>query len=202
MATLKDYFRNIGDLELFISRYNLLYFVETGTGYGDTVEFIKDSFKKVFSIEVIKEIYEGARIKFENDTHVYLINKLSTYGLVEFLKEDDLNSPILFFLDAHFPGADFGFANYDSEKDKSKRIPLQDELETIVRLRGDKVKNDCFIIDDLRVYEDGPFGDGNWPLRNELGGNGIGFIYDLFGETHYVEKNYRYQGFIILTPML
>jgi hypothetical protein len=202
MATLKDYFVDKNCLDKFIHEYSLKYFIETGTGYGETVGFVKGSFKKVFSIEVIKEIYEGARIKFENDTNVYLINKLSTYGLVEFLKEDDLNSPILFFLDAHFPGADFGFAKYDSEKDKDKRIPLQKELETIVRLRGDLIKKDCFIIDDLRVYEDGPFGDGNWPKRKELGGDGIDFVYDLFAETHYIERDYRYQGFIILTPML
>jgi hypothetical protein len=198
MATLKDYFVTHGNLEKFISEHNLLHFIETGTGLGDTVDFVKDSFTAIWSIELIEAICDKARQRFWENKNVRIYCGESVAGLEIMLGSADV--PVLFFLDAHFPGADFGYARYDSEKDPDKRIPLQKEIETILKCRGEAVKNDCFIIDDLRVYEDGEYGDGNWPLRKELGGDGIGFIYDAFGETHYIEKDYRYQGFIVLTP--
>lgn len=207
MATLKDYFgNNTVELAKFIQKHDLKYFIETGTGIGDTIEFVKGFFDKSYSIEVIPEIYEKARIRFESETNVLIICNDSKNGLNQILSDNSdyfVNvKPILFFLDAHFPGADFGLAQYDSEKDPDKRIPLQRELETIVNLRGPQIKRDCFIIDDLRIYEDGEYGDGNWPHRKELGGDGIGFIYDMFEETHHIYKDFRFQGFVILTPMI
>ena len=105
----------------------------------------------------------------------------------------------MFFLDAHFPGADFHLASYFDEKDENIRIPLKKEIETIVRLKNGFEK-DVFVIDDLRIYEDGPFEGGNWPLRQQLGSEGIEFVYDLLSNTHEVIKNYKSQGYIIALP--
>jgi hypothetical protein len=101
-------------------------------------------------------------------------------------------------LDAHFPGADFHFETYDSTKDYDTRLPLKKELETIKINRSNN--KDVFIIDDLRVYEDNNYTDGNWSLRKEVGGDGIDFVYELFGQSHNIEKDLRYQGYLILTP--
>ena len=53
----------------------------------------------------------------------------------------------------------------------------------------------------MRIYEDGPFGDGNWEDREKYGGDGIEFIEELFDETHYVVKSYNAQGSILLFPV-
>ena len=101
-------------------------------------------------------------------------------------------------MDAHYPGADFGLASYGDEKDMDKRLPLQKELETILAVRD--VNEDVFVIDDLRIYEDGDFEAGNWDERKKYGGDGIEFIEEMFDDTHYVVRSYNKQGFIILFP--
>lgn len=204
MATLKDYFNNnVAQLLAFTMVHKTLYLIETGTGLGESIKFAKDCFRMNYTIEVMPEIYEKAKIELGSETNVMLICNDSKRGLKQILESDKVlhTEPILFFLDAHFPGADFGLADYDAGYDDDLRIPLKQELETISRLRGDYLKNDVFIIDDLRIYEEGPFEAGNWEHRDKLGGKGIDFVYDLFAETHYIEKDYRYQGFIILKPI-
>ena len=43
------------------------------------------------------------------------------------------------------------------------------------------ISNYVFIIDDLRIYEDNNYEHGNWSDRKIYGGDGIDFIYNLFG---------------------
>ena len=63
------------------------------------------------------------------------------------------------------------------------------------------MSNDVIVIDDLRIYEDGPFETGNWDERSKYGGDGIEFIEKLFEDTHYVGRSYNAQGFVILFPV-
>ena len=107
------------------------------------------------------------------------------------------DQPIVFWLDAHFPGEMHGLP-YDSEKDMDLRLPLERELRIIKDIRD--TSNDYFIIDDLRIYEDGPFSGGVWQDRLKMGGNGIDFIYQLFESTHTISRDYRNEGYIILEP--
>jgi len=121
------------------------------------------------------------------------INALSSV-----LNEIAASKKIVYWLDAHFPGADFGLSSYDGTADRNLRIPLESELRKICQLRD--VKNDIFIIDDLRIYEDGPFQNGNWPERLKLGGSGIGFVYELLDKTHHIQRDYRDEGYIVCLP--
>ena len=57
------------------------------------------------------------------------------------------------------------------------------------------------MIDDLRIYEDGPFESGNWDERSKYGGDGIEFIENIFDKTHYIVRSYNAQGSIILFPV-
>lgn len=202
MATLRDYFENDRNkLAAFKHIHNLTEFIETGTGYGETIGFVKDVFNRVYSFEINSEIYNSVASKFITNRGIRIYNCDSESGLKDLFLFYNFPNPIFFFLDAHFPGADFGLAGYEDETNKSIRLPLQRELELIVMLRREKIKADVLIIDDLRLYEDGPFEAGPWELIKHLGGNGIEFVYDLFAETHYIEKDYRFQGFLLLTPM-
>ena len=179
--------------------YDIKNFVETGTGQAEVVQTVveADDTLNVHTIEVIPEIYDKNKINFSylKDVNWHLGTSFDI--LPEILP--DLKGTTLFWMDAHFPGADFGLSSYGDEKDDDKRLPLKKELETIVANRD--VTNDVFVIDDLRIYEDGPFGDGNWEDREKYGGDGIEFIEELFDETHYVVKSYNAQGSIILFPV-
>lgn len=179
--------------------YDIKNFVETGTGQAEVVQTVveADETLNIHTIEVIPEIYDKNKINFSylKDVNWHLGTSFDI--LPEILP--DLKGTTLFWMDAHFPGADFGLSSYGDEKDDDKRLPLKKELETIVENRD--VSNDVFVIDDLRIYEDGPFGDGNWEDREKYGGDGIEFIEELFDETHYVVKSYNAQGSILLFPV-
>jgi len=179
--------------------YNIQNFVETGTGIAEVVKSVYDinSELNIHTIEIIEQIYKKNKISFSYMENVNWHLGQSSEVLPEIVPT--LTGNTLFWMDAHFPGADFGMATYGDEPDLSKRLPLQSELEIIVNNRD--VSNDVFVIDDLRIYEDGPFEDGNWKDRLKYGADGIDFIDELFDETHYVIKSYNKQGFIILLPV-
>jgi hypothetical protein len=191
------------NVEEYIKKYNLKNYIETGTGIGDCLEYIitNFTFSKYYTIEINEKICNSAIFRLQSKkidlSKVNFVNSKSTPALEKILP--DISGNTLFFLDAHFPGADFHLASYFDEKDENIRIPLKKEIETIVRLKNEFEK-DVFVIDDLRIYEDGPFEGGNWPLRQQLGSEGIEFVYDLLSNTHEVIKNYKSQGYIIALP--
>jgi len=187
------------DIKNVVDFYGVKNFVETGTGIGEVVQSVceVESTLTIHTVEILKEIYSKNLINFS-----YLKNVTWHLGqssdilptIIPILKGNTL-----FWMDAHFPGADFGLASYGDEKDMNKRLPLQTELDIIVSSK--EVSNDVFVIDDLRIYEDGPFEEGNWEDRKKYGGDGIGFIEEMFDDTHYIVKSYNKQGFVILLPV-
>lgn len=184
------------NVQTYINDYNLINYVETGTGAGDCLSHaLNFNFKNHFSVEIYPQIYEMAISKFKN-TNAKLFLGNSYEVLPNLLKEIDGNT--LFFLDAHFPGADFHYETYHGTTDYNTRLPLEREVRTI-KAHKDTSK-DVFIIDDLRVYEDNNYTDGNWPLRSQVGGDNINFIYECFEQTHNIQKDLRFQGFLIITP--
>ena len=179
--------------------YDIKNFVETGTGIAEVVRAVHDvdSSLNIHTIEVVPEIYDQNKIKFSYLTSVNWHLGQSAEVLGEVVPTLEGNT--LFWMDAHFPGADFGLSSYGDEKDMDKRLPLKKELETIVA--GRDVSNDVIVIDDLRIYEDGPFETGNWDERTKYGGDGIGFIEEMFEKTHYIGRSYNAQGSVILFPV-
>jgi hypothetical protein len=184
------------NVQEYITKYNLNNYVETGTGAGDCLRHaLQFNFSKLRSVEIYPQIFERVNNGFSDDrVKIYLGN---SYEKMQEMVQD-LDGNTLFFLDAHFPGADFHFETYTSTEDYHTRLPLEREVRNLVNLRD--TSNDVIIIDDLRVYEDNNYSDGNWPLRSQAGGNGVEFIYELFGQTHIIEKDLRFQGFLIITP--
>lgn len=186
------------DLQNYISNFGCKNFVETGTGRGTGLSHaLKYNFEKLYTIEIIKDLYDYCRNKF-TDQRLSLINSDSLTGLSSILSSLD-TSPTLFWLDAHFPGADFHYNSYDHLSDVPElHKPLKNEISLINNNR--KHIKDVFIIDDLQIYEDGPFELLNQDFKNKYGENGIDFVVDLYGETHNFTRDYRHQGFLILTP--
>lgn len=195
MGNLQEF--GIADIK---KRYNLSYFVETGTLYGETLDYVKQfGFNKLFSMEIMPLLYETCvqKYKEEQNVSIYLGDTSKDFG--NLLADIPLDEHVLFWLDAHFPGAEGCGLPYDHCADTDQRIPLKKELEQIKDNRN--IDRDYFIIDDLRVYEDGPFQDGDWADRPSLGGKGISFIESFFKDTHTIHKDYRNQGYILGVPL-
>lgn len=186
------------DLCRIIREYEILYFFETGTFWGDGVAYaLQSPFKKLLSVEVVPEIASKAAERFVNIKNVCVLEGDSVTILGQELPY--LKGNCLFWLDAHFPGADAGLAAYNEDANEDLRLPLERELEVISRLRSNY--KDVLILDDLRIYEDGPFVNGNVPADALPGKNRtIDFIYRYFGHSHQVMKCFLDEGYILLFP--
>jgi len=196
---------NIFDVNYIKNKFNINYFIETGTGIGNSLKYVleetkENKFDEYISIEISKTLYEkclSIKEKY-NNYNIKLINSNSPEGLSEILSVIPIDKNIFFWLDAHFPDADHNNASYTSIKDKNIRIPLEEEIKIIKENR--KNCKDYFIIDDLRIYEDGNFEGGNWKDRVHYGGDGIQFIHDAFSDTHEITKLFNHEGYIVLIP--
>lgn len=174
--------------------------VETGSGLGGSIEFAKQlPFSKIISCEINDYLYSSLAPIYESSNRIKVYHSSSQEMLSDLLPKSD-SSAIFFWLDAHFPGADFGIKNYDSEKDENIRLPLEIELRLIKKHRA--INTDVIIIDDLRIYEDGPFSNGQAPLPDRLprGERTLNFIDELFSDTHDITRIYSDEGYIVITP--
>ena len=197
------------DLTNWIEIYNLKTYFETGTGEGVSLSHAASyEFDQLFSVDIDGDLIYSSKQKFIENKKINLLHNYSVEAISEILPTLDKDKNILFFLDAHFPGADFHKISYEESLRQfgKNSIPLQEELATIMSLRD--VSNDVFIIDDLMLYEEGDFESIRqgviWKykdLQKEL--NLItesNFIYDMFKDTHECIKDFRHQGYLIITP--
>ncbi len=188
-----------------IKNFNIKNFIETGTGLGESLgnvlELDEGKSLNIYSIELMDQLYNIVKEKFKFVKNLNLIKGYSHEEIGK-LMEVVSDEPTIFWHDAHFPGADFKIdgATYTSEKDDTKRIPLESELRNVIA-SGRDVSKDVFVLDDLWVYKEGPYQAGNWEFRSQAGADNIDFVYELFDETHIIIESYIAQGFLILFPI-
>lgn len=187
------------NLQNLVNKYSIVNYVETGVGTGDSMSdmYEVNGIGWYFGIELDNNLCAELLAKFPT---LWLWNDYSEAAMPKIV--DLLNTqpgrPTLFWLDAHFPNADFNGAPYDAEPVESRRIPLETELRIIVENRD--VSKDVIIMDDLRIYEEGPFEGGSWPMRATAGADNCNFVYELLAPTHDIAKSYIDQGYLIATP--
>lgn len=165
--------------------------VETGTGLGTSLIAAASAgcFDRLYSCDVDRPLVYAARIKVPQ---ARIGTGLSTVCLARWLAEDlRAEDRVLFFLDAHFPGADFRGQPYTFDIDHA--VPLREELELIRRHRPSA--RDVIICDDARVYVEGQYAHGPSPFGLVPGG--MDFVYDLFPRDH-VSIDYRDEGYIVI----
>jgi hypothetical protein len=186
------------DLNRIIQEYKTPFFFETGTWKGDSVVYARQSpFEKIISAEIIPELAAAAGERFKSDSKVKIVTGDSASVLEKELP--GLYGNCLFWLDAHFPGADAGLTTFEAETNEEVRLPLQTELEIIKKSRA-KYK-DVLIIDDLRIYEEGPYENGNAPVDTLPKKNrSIRFINEYFDDSHIILKSWLDEGYILLFP--
>jgi len=174
------------------------FFFETGTWKGDGLAYAATfPFKKLYSSEIIETIAKNAVERFKNNNRVIIINKSSTDALKQY--GITLQGNTIFWLDAHFPGAEEGINGYNEIEEETIKLPLQKELEMIAARK--KSFKDIILIDDLRIYEEGAFESGNLPESVIPPNNrNTNFVETLFGNTHNIIKLYQDEGYLALLP--
>lgn len=121
-------------------------FIETGTYFGETVDMVLKTslYKNIHSIELNDELFNLAKIKYQNDPSVTIWHGDSVDRLREIV--DSLEGPATFWLDAHASGSLCG--------GKTGGSPLLEELDIIA---SSPIKDHTIIIDDIRL-----FGSDEW----------------------------------------
>ena len=188
---------------------NIQHYVETGTGgildsYGQNSLLQVSQLQKpdltMHSIEILDRICNEAVDYFKDNPKVCMHLGNSHNELPKVLDELDEN-PALFFLDAHFP---------DSYRDEYHRevirddpdyikIPLEGELRILCQKRD--VSKDVIIIDDIRIYKEGLYENGNFENKSLHGGENLDFVYELLDETHIIVESYLQEGYLICFPI-
>ena len=196
---------NIFDLTPYVEKHNCKTYFETGTGKGVCLSHaLNFDFDKFYSVDLDEDLIKEAKDRFIGYP-LTLINDYSSKALEQYVPVLDL-SPVFFFLDAHFPGADFHKMSYEESirTYKEEAFPLHLELQSIKKSRN--TDKDVFLIDDFKLYEEGDYEFGGWDysgLQEELGlVTKSQFIYDLFKDTHTFEKSLRHQGFLFIIPKI
>jgi hypothetical protein len=181
----------------YIDQYGLRVFVETGTGRGDGLAHARRfPFERLYSVEIVESQAEEMRLAFAGDARV----TIAAGSSVSFLRRllPTITVPTLFWLDAHYPGADLGLAAFDAEPDRTVRLPLPEELRVIHEHRP--AGSDVILIDDRRIYEAIPQGEAT-PVAPALTRHeSIEFVDALFGTTHRIVRGEDDTGWLALLP--
>jgi hypothetical protein len=187
------------NLDDMFNKYNVQTFVETGTARGDSLAYAAShpEFSQLFSCEIEPLLAAGACCRFNEDQRIQIM-RTDSGQFMQMISLMDF-APALFWLDAHYPGAGFGLAEYDADIPETIRLPLGRELNHIKKNRNGQ---DVILIDDLRIYETGEYEDG--PLPDDTPGkpvpNGANWIREMFSETHEAFTIIRDQGYLLLRP--
>lgn len=126
-------------ISVYSERFHIQTLIETGTYLGQTVDDLKNTFDKIYSIELDKTLYKNARKIFFKDKGVKIIQGDSAIILPDLIKE--VKTPTLFWLDAHYSG---GITAKGTEE-----TPILNELRSISK---SKIKNHVILIDDARNF--------------------------------------------------
>lgn len=137
-------------IEEYKERYRCRILVETGTYRGDMIYAEKDHFKKIYSIELDKTLFEKAVKKFKKHPHITILWGDSGEVLKNVVPL--LEEPALFWLDGHYSGG------ITAKGDKE--CPIFEELETIFASQHHHV----ILIDDARCFN----GTHDYPTIAEL----------------------------------
>lgn len=135
----------------YYNEYNPTVFVETGTYLGHMIHSVHPLFSETHSIELDPIFYERAKNQFSKFPSVVIHLGDSTSTLPIVIK--NFQTPILFWLDAHYFG---GVTALGLEE-----TPILKELLSIF---NHPIKNHITLIDDARCFT----GENGYPTPSDL----------------------------------
>jgi hypothetical protein len=123
-------------------------FIETGTYFGDTIEYLKGHFLKLFSIELSEELAAMSAKRFQNENKISIVQGDSTQRLSDILQSIDV--PCVFWLDGHYSSEFWAGDKYITTAKGEKETPVVEELKQI---SNHIIKNHIILIDDARLFK-------------------------------------------------
>lgn len=132
--------------------------VETGTFFGDTIEYFKSKFETLYSIELSEELAERAVKRFANDMQVKIVQGDSGIVLKSILSE--INSPVLFWLDGHYSSEFYIKGEFVRTAKGATDTPVKKELDIILQSKVESI----ILIDDARLFN----GINDYPTIKEV----------------------------------
>ena len=189
------------ELDIFIKDFGCSIYIETGTGRGTCLSHaLKYDLEKNYSIDLDEDLIRDAQKVFK-DYNVEFINDFSLKALDKLIPTLPKDKKIFFWLDAHYPEADFRELTLEQSVEKydtDECFPLLKEIRTIKEHRD--ISKDCFILDDWRVYD----------RKLEYAGGGLPekmicpqhkeLILSEFRGTHNCKALFSNQGYLIALP--
>jgi hypothetical protein len=135
----------------YLTKYSLQRFIETGTYWGDTLDYVSKSEAHCTSIELSQDLYEAAGRRFGRHKNVTLIQGDSGKELPKLIAE--IKEPTLFWLDGHYSSG--------ITASTEAHTPVSIELNAIL---NHPVKRHVILIDDVRCFS----GENDYPHLDEL----------------------------------
>lgn len=138
-------------IKKYANKYKSKILIETGTYLGDTVDYFKNNFEKIFSIELDNNLYVNAQNRFKKDKNINILKGDSGKVLPTILS--GINKPVIFWLDGHY----------------SAGITAKSDLETPIINELDAIFNNIninyiILIDDARCFN----GKNDYPTIEKL----------------------------------
>lgn len=137
-------------IKSYQKKYNVDILIETGTYLGDMVYAQRKLFKKIYTIELSKELFKKCQKRLDKYKHIEVIQGDSGVILESLVKE--LNQKALFWLDGHYSG--------DITAKGDKESPVIQELKTILQSNIEHI----ILIDDARNFN----GTNDYPTVEQL----------------------------------
>lgn len=158
VVDIPTYERKREIIDGFRQKFSLNVLVETGTFMGDTVEYFRGIFSKVYSIELSEELAAKAKLRFSASRNVEIIQGDSGEVLARLVK--GFREPALFWLDGHYSSEFFHNGEYIRTAKGDKDTPVEKELEVLL---GEDY-NHIILIDDARLFN----GTGDYPYYSDI----------------------------------
>lgn len=138
-------------------KYRSKYFIETGTLYGDMVDYAASLgvFERVFSIELSDAYFGRAKNRFRRNSIVDLRHGDSGEVLPSLLKE--ISNTAIFWLDGHYSGS-------NTAKLDGADTPVSQELAAIFEHGRIAGVSHVILVDDARCFD----GTNGYPLISSL----------------------------------
>jgi len=134
----KEHKRNI--IKKYADDYSISVLVETGTYEGETLNYFRNKFKKLISIELDYNLFNKAKYGLRKYKNIQLYNGDSGKIISQIIA--DIREPILFWLDGHFS------EGYTAKAELN--TPIISELTIIL---NHNVEGHVILIDDARCFD-------------------------------------------------
>jgi hypothetical protein len=137
-------------LKRYITMLKIDAVIETGTFYGQTVNYLKEIVDQIISIEIYEPFFLNNSEIFKKNKHIKIEFGDSSEKLMSAIKQ--CNGKILFWLDGHYSGTGTGIGN--------KVSPI---IEELIIIKNSGRKDICVIVDDIRLFD----GSNGYPTTKQ-----------------------------------